>query len=75
MGEPSMVSGQGRQLTPTVPSSMHMQERHTLGSGLLISVMGRNPPTVPLPLEDAVNGNTAKRCRVGREAVLLGWQE
>lgn len=64
-----MDSGQGRQLTPTVPSSMHIQERRTLGSGLLISVIGRSPPTAPFPLEDAVNGNTAKLCHVGREAV------
>lgn len=67
-----MDSEQDRQLTPTVPSSMHIQEGHTLGSGLLISVMGRSPPTAPLPLEDAVNGNTAKPCRMGREAGMNG---
>lgn len=51
---------------------MHMssiQERHTLGSGLLITVMGGSLPTAPLPLEDAVNGNRAKLCHTGMEAV------
>jgi hypothetical protein len=60
---------------PTVPSSMHTQERHTLGSGLLISIMGRSPPTAPLPLEDVVNGNMAKLCHMGMKVVPLKWQE
>lgn len=58
------TESQTRQLMP-VSSSIQAQRRHTQGSSLLIYIIGRSPPIVPLSLEDYGNGDMAKLCYTG----------